>query len=397
MKIAVFIKSTTFSGSYGGLETQNKLLCEGLVSRGHKVTVFTPRIIKEKEQVLENGVRYVFVECKIAHYSSVTVSKKDSWVEKSYEVFRNMQEEEKFELILGQSSGAVGVIRNKEEFGLPIISISHGTKIGELQTAFKSDQSVKGLLKSFLAIPHVLKNFFTVQREFVHGSSVVVAVSNSVKKALVEETFVEESKIRVINNGIKPLKIEPVEYDRSIAGKFRLLYVGQLIRSKGIGKLAEIIAGEDMKDFTLDIVGAGDLQEELGVISGKSGGRITLRGKLDYTEVLRMYSPARFDAFVFPTSRIEGFPMVLVEAMFGQLPIVAFNLGGVSDAVTDGETGYLVNPGKFFVFKSKLNEFKSNPETARKMGANALNKAMERFTLDKMLDSYEEVFKEIRA
>ncbi|EKD95835.1 MAG: hypothetical protein ACD_24C00312G0002, partial [uncultured bacterium] len=153
---------------------------------------------------------------------------------------------------------------------------------------------------------------------------------------------------------------------------------------------------EDMKDFTLDIVGSGDLQEELGVISGKSGGRITLRGKLDYAEVLRMYNPARFDAFVFPTSRLEGFPMVLVEAMFGQLPIVAFNLGGVSDAVTDGETGYLVNPGKFPVFKSKLNELKNSPELARKMGVNAVNQAMGRFTLDKMLDSYEGIFKELK-
>ncbi len=397
MKIAVFIKSTTFNGSYGGLETQNKLLCEGLVSRGHKVTVFTPRFTKEKEQAAENGVKYIFVECKTAHYSSVTVSKKDSWVEKSYEVFRSMQSEEKFELILGQSSGAVGVIRNKEEFGLPIISISHGTKIGELQTKLKSDSSVKGLVKSFLDLPHVLKNFFTVQREFVHGSGIVVAVSNSVKKALVDETFVEETKVRVINNGIKPLKIETVEGERGATGKFRLLYVGQLIRSKGIGKLAEIIAGEDMKDFTLDIVGAGDLQEELGVISGKSEGRIILRGKLDYAEVLRMYNPARFDAFVFPTSRIEGFPMVLVEAMFGQLPVVAFNLGGVPDAVADGETGYLVDPGKFEVFKNKLVELKNDPESARKMGVNALNKAIERFTLDKMLDSYEEIFKELKA
>ncbi|KKS20166.1 MAG: Glycosyl transferase group 1 [candidate division WWE3 bacterium GW2011_GWE1_41_72] len=387
MKIAVFIKSTTFSGSYGGLETQNKLLCEGLALRGHKVTVFTPRIIKEKELAIENGVKYIFVECKKAHYSSVTVSKKDSWVEKSYEVFRELQPEEKFELIVGQSSGAVGVIRNKEEFGLPIISISHGTKIGELQTKFKSDPSIKGLLKAVLDLPHVLKNFFTVQREFVHGSSVIVAVSNFVKRALIDETFVEDAKVRVINNGIKPLQVETVESDRGAVGKFRLLYVGQLIRSKGIGKLAEIIVREDMKDFTLDIVGSGDLQEELGVISGKSGGRITLRGKLDYAEVLRMYNPARFDAFVFPTSRLEGFPMVLVEAMFGQLPIVAFNLGGVSDAVTDGETGYLVNPGKFFVFRSKLNELKDNPDLARRMGVNAVNEAMGRFTLDKMLDS----------
>ncbi|AHB40034.1 TPA: glycosyltransferase family 1 protein [candidate division WWE3 bacterium] len=396
MNIAVFIKSTTFSGSYGGLETQNKLLCEGLVSRGHKLTIFTPRFAREKEQAIENGVKYIFVECKTAQYSSLTVSKKDSWAEKSCEVFRMTHSGEKFELIIGQSSGAAGVIKNKEEFGLPIVSISHGTKMGEFQTKIKSDSSVRGLMKSFLDLPHVLKNFFTVQREFVHGSNIVVAVSNSVKKALVDETFVEETKVRVINNGIKPLNVETVDGGRNI-GKFRLLYVGQLIRSKGIGKLAKLLLADNMKDFTLDIVGSGELQEELGEISGKSEGRINLRGKLDYAEVLRMYNPARFDAFVFPTSRIEGFPMVLVEAMFGRLPVVAFNLGGVSDAVTDGETGYLVDPGKFDVFKNKLVELKNDPESARKMGVNALNKATERFTLDKMLDSYEEIFKELKA
>ena len=110
-----------------------------------------------------------------------------------------------------------------------------------------------------------------------------------------------------------------------------------------------------------------------------------------------MYNPARFDAFVFPTARVEGFPMVLVEAMFGRLPVVAFNLGGVSDAVTDGETGFLLEPGKFGDFKNKLVELKNDPESARKMGVNAVNKAMERFTLDKMLDSYEEIFMELKA
>jgi len=65
--------------------------------------------------------------------------------------------------------------------------------------------------------------------------------------------------------------------------------------------------------------------------------------------------------------------------------------------VTDGETGYLVNPGKFFVFRSKLNELKDNPDLARRMGVNAVNEAMGRFTLDKMLDSYEEIFKELKV
>ena len=43
MKIAVFTKATTFHEGYGGLETQNKALCEKLAERGHKVTIFSPQ------------------------------------------------------------------------------------------------------------------------------------------------------------------------------------------------------------------------------------------------------------------------------------------------------------------------------------------------------------------
>lgn len=392
MKIAVFIKSTTFSKSYGGLETQNKLLCEGLASRGHTVVVFTPKTETGAGEAGESGVLYKFVDCKISSYSSVTVSKKDSWAQRSLEEFRAANSGDKFDLIIGQSSGAIGVIRNREEFEIPIISISHGTKMGEMQTKFQSDTSLKGLARSVLDLPHVLKNFFTVQREFVHGSDLIIAVSGSVKKALIDETFVDEQKVRVVNNGIPPFGNAGQEYSAE-KGRLRLLYVGQLIKSKGILKLAEMILNTE--GLSLDIVGAGELQEQLSAVAEKSGGKIHVHGKMPYENVLKMYDPARFDVFVLPTARIEGFPMVLVEAMFGGLPIVAFNLGGVSDAVTDGETGFLVKTGDFGVFKAKLEELRDSPELVRKMGRSAQNKAAERFSLDKMLDSYEEIFPEV--
>lgn len=395
MRIAVFVKSTTFSSSYGGLETQNKLLCEGLSQRGHEVVVYSPKKDLPDESENENGVLYKFVDCKIRQYSSATVSKKESWPERSYEVFRNDHSQKAYDLIISQSSGGVGVIRNRMEFGLPIISVAHGTKIGELQTKIKSDTSVKGLISTALDLPHVLKNFFTVQRDFVHGSDIVVAVSSAVKKALIEETFVDESKVKVINNGINPIEISEGQGNLVGQKNLRLLYVGQLIKSKGIGRLSELLISDEMNNFTLDIVGSGDLSDELMKISSTSGGRIKLHGKKPYLEVLKMYNPADFDVFVFPTSRLEGFPMVLVEAMFGCLPIVAFNIGGVSDAVEDGETGYLVKSGDFTVFKEKLMFLQRDMKTAKEMGLKARNKAITRFSLDKMLDSYEGVFEEV--
>ena len=53
----------TFHGNYGGLETQNRVLCEELVARGHDVLVFSPQRELKFETKYENGVKYHFVPC----------------------------------------------------------------------------------------------------------------------------------------------------------------------------------------------------------------------------------------------------------------------------------------------------------------------------------------------
>jgi glycosyltransferase involved in cell wall biosynthesis len=87
--------------------------------------------------------------------------------------------------------------------------------------------------------------------------------------------------------------------------------------------------------------------------------------------------------------------MVLVEAMFAGIPVVAFDLGGVSDAVIDGVTGYLVKKGDNKYFKEKLVELIDNHHLRLEFGKNAEEKAKKEFTIDKMIDNYEKVFLEI--
>lgn len=91
MKIAVFIKSTTLHKNHGGLETQNKVLCEGLVKKGHSVTVFSPKKDFDRSETEENGVRYVFVDASYGAYL-LSSFKKDSWGKVSLEVFDKFHE-----------------------------------------------------------------------------------------------------------------------------------------------------------------------------------------------------------------------------------------------------------------------------------------------------------------
>lgn len=397
MRIAVFTKKTTFHKGYGGLETQNKSLCEELSKRGHDVVVFSPKWELEIEEDTNNWVKYIFIPCL---YKTIVPFWKlnKSWYKKSYQVFSSIHESEPFDLVFGQSSTALGIIRHKKELGLPIISLSHGTIIGEIRTRYMNVSSFKSMLKLIPDTGFALYNFFFRQRDFVHGSDKVITVSNAVKQSLIEETFAIEDKFIVIHNGIDPQRILEKETQIEEAKyTFKMLYVGQVMKEKGADKLVKLFEDSRFSDFVLEVVGEGPylktLQEEI-----KEKGlekNFIIRGKLPYDEVLNLLKSHDTNIFILPTNRVEGFPMVLVEAMFAGLPVVAFDLGGVSDAIDEGSTGYIVSAGDLDTFKERILSLYNDPSTRVKMGVLAKGKARSLYTIEEMVNQYEKVFEEV--
>lgn len=136
---------------------------------------------------------------------------------------------------------------------------------------------------------------------------------------------------------IKPMidiGIDDLKHDRSFGhkDKKKLLFVGRVEERKGIYELLEIAKSlkQNQLDFTLNIVGGGDLFNVVKVEISKIGleDQVILHGLIsDKTELKRMYDTA--DIFVF-TSHDEGFPRVLYEAMSSALPIFTTFVGGVS-------------------------------------------------------------------
>jgi glycosyltransferase involved in cell wall biosynthesis len=81
--------------------------------------------------------------------------------------------------------------------------------------------------------------------------------------------------------------------------------------------------------------------------------------------------------------------------MFAGLPTVAFDIGGVSDAVREGETGFLVEPKNIEEFKSRLLKLLNDSDLRQKMGNRALEVAKRDFSMSVMIDKYEEIFKKV--
>jgi glycosyltransferase involved in cell wall biosynthesis len=233
----------------------------------------------------------------------------------------------------------------------------------------------------------------------VHGSDKIIAVSNFVKNALVEETFTFEDKIIVVHNGIDE-RLFSAQEDITQRGD-KILYVGQVIKSKGIFDLIKVFKYEDFSDKTFDIVGGGEALKEAKEAVSESNeisGKINFLGKVSYSELIEKYFLNKdYGLFVLPTLRYEGLPMVLLEAMFSGLPIVAYDMGGVSDAVNNGNNGFLVEAGNVESLRSRILDILKDPDLKEKMSKMSLQKAKEEFTLKKMLDAYEMIMQEVLA
>ena len=126
-----------------------------------------------------------------------------------------------------------------------------------------------------------------------------------------------------------------------------VLFVGSLIPRKGLHFLVEAakkIVKEQPKTKFL-IVGEGPLRKQLdnSIEAANLGRNFQFLGNLKDDKLLAVYNCA--DVFALPSIQ-EGQGIVLLEAQACLKPVVAFDIGGVNEAVRNGETGLLVQVGQ---------------------------------------------------
>jgi glycosyltransferase involved in cell wall biosynthesis len=110
------------------------------------------------------------------------------------------------------------------------------------------------------------------------------------------------------------------------------------------------------------------------------GKRVEFLGeRKDVAQVL-----AKAHIFALPT-KWEGFPLSILEAMRAGLPVIASDVGGVSEAVVDGVTGFLVPTGDAVGFRDRLAVLLSNPDIRGRMGDAGRRTYEDKFTLDAMM------------
>lgn len=144
-----------------------------------------------------------------------------------------------------------------------------------------------------------------------------------------------------------------------------------------VAKVRVVILGEGEQRAAL---------EKLAVDLGVSD-RVDLRGWVDDP---RAYLP-HFDVIALP-SRSEGFPLAIVEAMLAARPVVATRVGSVPEAVTEGETGLLIDKDDIAGLATALCRLRDNPALRAQLGKRAREVAVSHFTIEQMTANYERLW-----
>jgi glycosyltransferase involved in cell wall biosynthesis len=195
--------------------------------------------------------------------------------------------------------------------------------------------------------------------------------------------------VRVIHNGtvVTAGAAPPVP-----AGEVRIGAVGRLSPEKGLEVLVEAL--RSVPQCRLVIVGEGPERATLEELVHALGldDRVEFAGWVDPPWTATW----SFDALAMP-SFMEGFPLVIVEAMLAGIPVVASAVGGIPEIVVEGETGLLVAPNDAGALADALRRIADDPELREKMAARCRSVALAQFTAQTMAANFEALYRELQS
>jgi glycosyltransferase involved in cell wall biosynthesis len=139
------------------------------------------------------------------------------------------------------------------------------------------------------------------------------------------------------------------------------------------------------------VVGDGPLRGEIEALAGRLGlgGRVVFPGLLDDVRPCL----AAIDVYLM-TSEFEGLPLALLEAMAAGRAVMVTAVGGIPEAVTDGETGVVCRFGDVEAQAGGVGDLLADPVRRAALGAAARRRVVESFGIDRMAAELEAIYRQ---
>lgn len=227
-----------------------------------------------------------------------------------------------------------------------------------------------------------------------------IVVSKDDKEKVAKFLFIQP-KIVLIHNGISsPIFKTREESRKTLSGQIgkeisqKNLWIGsisELHKNKGIEhavnafaliKRQEVASNKNFGDFSYIIIGEGEERKNLELQIGAEGlgNTVMLAGQYNgASELLKA-----FDIFLLPSLK-EGLPYALLEAGYASLPIIATNVGGISEVIDDMKSGIVIKEKRPKEIADALIFLLSNAEKRKEFGERILETVRKEYTLERML------------
>jgi colanic acid/amylovoran biosynthesis glycosyltransferase len=230
--------------------------------------------------------------------------------------------------------------------------------------------------------------------EIMSSASAIIAVSDFAAKQLRERFPEHAGRVHRIYNGIDCAQFKPAQFEQPPL----ILSIGRLITKKGFDVLIDACALLRQRGHGLrcEIIGEGPLFEELQARIHRQNLRehVHLAGPQTQSEIATRLSKATVFALpcrIDPDGAMDNLPTVVMEAMATALPVVSTDIGGISEMVSDRETGLLVAQNDPAETADAINQLIGDIELAQSFGGKGRKRAEEIFAIEKNVRALREI------
>jgi glycosyltransferase involved in cell wall biosynthesis len=244
-----------------------------------------------------------------------------------------------------------------------------------------------------------------IENRGVELADVVVFTSEGSRELFEREHpgLLAHKDVRIVHTGVDTDELDGILVDSSVLPRYGvdpsrsiILYVGPLISDKGADVLVEAFASmprDIVSELVCLIVGRGDLDAALRSRIDKAGLTQSVRflGFLPRDDLLQMIKASTL--FVLP-SRVSVFDYALLEAGALGVPIVTTSVGGNVE-MFDEKSAMFVPPENPIPLGAAISHLVRRPEIRRQLAMCARERIRSLFSLDKMLEGYSAIYREL--
>jgi len=286
-------------------------------------------------------------------------------------------------------------------FGGEIICLLKKLQSTKYVITYHNDVLLEGQIKIFLDRYHKM-----VMNTVLKNAEIIFTLSMDYARHSIMKDILKEKKPLVMEmpNGVDLEKFNPnvgyaeIKTRHGIGGEDIILFVGALDHAhyfKGLEYLLKSFAKLKDSNSYLVIVGDGELKEYYISLAKKLDifNKTIFAGKVSNEDLPKYYAAS--DLVVLPSTGIENFPLVLLEAMAAGKPVITSNIPGVRVVVNEGIDGFLTKPKDVEGLASKVQYLLENKDIRKKFGREGRKKVEEKYSWEKIAKNLEKIYKEI--